>query len=99
MSFINEKNPKLDPKLYENIQQEMIAGRNEFEAEQKALIDKRRVYQEYLGSMPSGTFAHMFGWPHVDLTKYDIVISDQTATDFKSKRGGSIDLRPAASAP
>ncbi len=92
MQFIQEHNPTVDSSLYTKIQSVIEAGRNSFEADQKTLLDKRRVYQNEVGQFPGGMVAGMFGFPRVDLHKYDPVINEATEQAFKSKRAGPISL-------
>jgi hypothetical protein len=92
MSFISEHNPNVDSSLYRQIQQVIEAGRNSFDADQRTLLDKRRVYQDTLGQMPGGFFAHMMGYPKVDLNKYNPVINDATQQAFDTKKAGPINL-------
>ena len=92
VSFIQEQNPSLDPSMYVKIQQVIEAGRNSFEADQKTLLDKRRVYQDTLGQFPGSMVAGMMGFPKVDLKKYDPVINDETAQAFATKKSGPISL-------
>ena len=91
--FIKEQNPTLDPKMFVQLQEIIEAGRNSFEADQKTLLDKKRVYENTLGSFPGGSFAGMMGFPKIDLSKIDIVINDETAKAFETKRAGPINLK------
>ncbi len=90
--WIQENNPALDSSLYRQVQEVIESGRNSFEANQKSLLDKKRVYQTYLGQMPEGFFARMLGFPKIDLSKYGIVTSDATEVIFDTKKSEPIKL-------
>lgn len=93
--FIKEANPTVDASIYRQIQQVIEAGRNSFEADQKTLLDKKRVYEVALQSFPGNVVLGAFGFPRVNLDEYGIVTDDKTAEAFKTKRASAVQLRPA----
>jgi len=91
--MIKEQNPNVSPELYTKIQQVIDAGRTSFEAEQKMLLDKKRLYLTDLKSFPTSLVASFLGFPKIDLSKIDIVTSDRTNEAFKTKKDKPINLR------
>ena len=82
--FIKENNPTMDMVLYRQIQTEMVAGRNSFQAAQTKLLDKKRIYETKLGTLFTGTLMRLAGFPRVPLETYKIVVNETTAREFES---------------
>lgn len=91
--FVKEHNPSLDPAMYGRIQTAIVAGRAKFEAEQNELLDKKRVYLNTTQRAPGSVFASVLGYPRIDMNKIGIVIDDNTAKAFDTKRADPIKLR------
>jgi hypothetical protein len=92
-TWIQEQNPQVDAKVYTKIQTLIEANRNDFEANQKTLIDKKQIYQVYYKQMPRGFVLGVFGFPKIDMDKYGIVTSSDTESAFESKQAGPISLK------
>jgi outer membrane murein-binding lipoprotein Lpp len=93
MLFVKEHNPTLDPAMYLRIQTAIASGRAKFESEQNALLDKKRVYLDSTQRAPGSVFAWAMGFPRLDMNKIGIVIDDNTAKAFDTKRAEPIKLR------
>jgi len=93
LQFIREHNPNLDASVYKQLQQIIESGRDSFEANQTSLLDKKRVYETRLKVFPSNLIAGLLGFPKIDLSKYDIVTSDETEKAFETKKTKPIKVR------
>lgn len=91
--WLKEHNINFDASLYKNIQQNIEAGRNEFQQSQTMLLDKRRQYETDLGTFWTGMWLRLAGYPKIDLSKYDIIVSDKASEAFASGKENSIKLR------
>ena len=91
--FLKEHNPNFDSSLYTKLQAVIEAGRNSFAADQQQLLDKKRQYKDLLGSNRALAVNFWFGFPHIDMNKYDIVTSDVTEKAFQDKKADEIKLR------
>lgn len=91
--FIREHNPNFDSSLYKQIQQVIEAGRNDFEQNQKMLIDKKRTYETLLTKFPTNFISSILGFPKIDLNKINIVTSDITEQVFNEKKSDPIKIR------
>jgi hypothetical protein len=92
--FIKEQNPQLDPAVYTQVQQAVEIFRKSFEQSQTELVSRKQTYSNYLTATYSGRFYNMFSsYPHLDLTKYDIVTSEKTEQDFSTKKAQELELK------
>lgn len=83
--WIQEKHPKLDPKVFAALQDAIEATFNRFEAVQRDKIDKVRTYKNALREFPNSVWAGMFGFPKIDMKKADQVVSSESAKQDMQK--------------
>lgn len=93
LQMLTEQNPQLSPDLYKQIQQMIEAGRNDFSAAQTMLLDKKMVYEKSIRTFPNSMIAPRLGFPKIDLSKIDIVTSEETEKVFETKKSEPINLR------
>lgn len=93
IQMLREDNPKLDSSVYVHIQQAIEAGRNDFTVAQRKMLDVRRIYETKLGSVWSGFWLKLAGYPRVTLADYDIVSTERVNSVFKTKIEAPIKLR------
>ncbi|MFA5024111.1 MAG: hypothetical protein WC523_04105 [Patescibacteria group bacterium] len=91
--WLKESNPNLDSSIYRQIQQVIESVRNDFESNQKTLLDKKRVYLTLLKRFPTNIVAGILGFPKIDLKNIDIVTSEETENAFGVKKAEPIRLR------
>lgn len=92
VQWIQENNPVFDPGLYHKLAQVIESGRNNFEFNQKILIDRKRNYETYIGQFPNSFISRFLGYPKIDLKEYDIVTSAVTEKVFETKQSDPIDF-------
>lgn len=76
----------LDSAMYNKIMTAVESNRIAFAEEQKKLIAIKQGYDTERGSFIRGKFIALAGYPKIDLSKYNVVISDATATTFETGR-------------
>lgn len=85
-SFIQENNLPLDSAMYLNIQNAIVAGRNEFKIHQSRTMEMCAEYKKHLGYFLSGTLSKMSGFPKMDMKHYCEPVSDKkTKEAFETK--------------
>lgn len=94
VQWIRENNPQLSKEVYIKLQTAIEAGRNRFASDQAILVDKKNNYINYISIQPTKFFASsILGFPKIDISKYDIIISDETEKAFTDKKSDPIKLR------
>jgi hypothetical protein len=92
-NWIKENNLSFDSSLYTKVQQMIEAGRNEFANEQRRMIDVKRAYETELGTVWTGFWMGLAGYPKLDLSKYKPVVAGDTAQVFERGTQDPIKLR------
>lgn len=82
--FIQENSQKYDPSMDLKVMQIVEAGRNEFQVAQTRLLDQKGVYKTALGSVWTGFWLGVAGYPKIDLEKFKIVVSKETDAVFEA---------------
>lgn len=90
--FLQEQNPQLDPAMFAKIQVVIEEFRNKFELAQRDMIDVKRMYNTQLGSLWTGFWLGVAGYPKVDMKKFEIVTTDRARQTFDTKRDQGINL-------
>jgi hypothetical protein len=96
MQWIKEAGLSIDASMYTKIQQVIEAFRNEFQQSQTALLDMCRNYETLRGTVWTGMWLSIAGYPKRDIDKMCTIVStDKAAKTFETKRDSGIQLRPA----
>jgi hypothetical protein len=74
-----EQNPNISPELYAKLQQVIESQWADFANEQKSAMDKAYNYKKYLRTIPNGFIAGIFGYPKIDMAKYEKAILTKDA--------------------
>jgi hypothetical protein len=90
--FLQEQNPQLDPAIFAKIQVVIEEFRNKFELAQRDMIDVKRMYNTQLGSLWTGFWLGVAGYPNVDMKKFEIVTTERARQTFDTKRDQGINL-------
>lgn len=90
--FLQEQNPQLDPAIFAKIQVVIEEFRNKFELAQRDMIDVKRTYNTQLGSLWTGFWLGVAGYPKVDMKKFEIVTTERARQTFDTKRDQGINL-------
>ena len=80
--FIEENNIAFDSSLYKSIMQNIEAGRNDFDFENKRLIDIKNEYNIAIGSFYTGMWIRVAGFPRIDLDKYNPITNTYAKETF-----------------
>ena len=90
--WIQENNPQLDSAMWSKVQNAIVAGRKDFESNQKMLLDKKQQYKSSIRQVPATFIAQFMGFPKIDLKEMDIVTSGETESAFKTKKSAPLKL-------
>ena len=92
--MITEQNPTVDPAMFNRLQQVMEAGRNDFSVAQTKHIDQLRSYETLLtANMVEAFLYRLIGFPKLDLSKYQVIVSSDTKRQFDTGVDEKINLK------
>lgn len=91
--WLKEHNINFDSSLYGKIQDEMAIGRDKFENEQKKLIDRKRVYEDALGTFPHGVLLKALGFPTDKIKDIKIIKSEYSNNAFETGVDNGLKLK------
>ncbi len=88
VQWFKEHSIEIPIQLYQQIQQMIEAGRNEFKNEQKKLIDLSRGYRKATRSLWTGFLINLGGFPSDDFdwSKYEILVDGKTEQSYEQKK-------------
>lgn len=89
MKWTQESVPNVDVSVYKNLQNIITGARDEWTANQVALIDLAREYNNNLSVFPSNIFLKFFGFEKIDPK---IVTSTRTDNSFKTGKDDDTSL-------
>ena len=81
-TWIQEKNPEIDPSLHKSLMQVIEAGYNKFENIQRNKIDVLRTYKTKMRTFPDNIWAGIFGFPKSNLKDLEEVISTESSKEM-----------------
>ncbi len=87
MKWVQERNPKFDSGLYQDLMTSVEAERAQFLRDQKMLIAKHQERQDLIGKPVSGWFLRTFG--NAEEIKITVVTSDETQEAFETGKEDS----------
>ncbi len=87
MKWVQERNPKFDSGLYQDLMTSVEAERAQFLRDQKLLISKHQEREDLLGKPVSGFFLRTFG--NSDQVEITVVTSDETQEAFETGKEDS----------
>lgn len=98
VKFIQENNPTLDQSTFLKIQASIEKFRSRFAQAQTEIISKKQAYGNFLTASTSGRFYNSVAgalggaYPRVDMSKFIIVTSEQTDSDFQRHKSEPLKL-------
>ena len=89
MKWVQESVPNVDVSVYKNLQNIITGARDEWTANQVALVDIAREYNQNLATFPSNVFLKIFGFQPIDAK---IITSARTGQAFATGQDNDISL-------
>jgi len=87
--MVTEDNPEISTEVYTKLQNQIVAGRKEFDNNQKKIADMVREYNSILIKHPIMTF--ITGKKKMDANKF-VITSERTSEAFNTRKDEEINL-------
>lgn len=89
ISWLKESVPSVDTTTFNNLQNIIAAGRDNFTLRQKELLDLKQKHDTLLDSFPSGVYLSMLGREKIDVT---IITSSRAQKAFETGRDDDVNI-------
>lgn len=96
MQWLKEQNPTLDNTIYVRLAQVIDAGREDFIAQQKLLIEVKRQYTTAIDKkyfLGEGWWLELAGFPKADLSKYKVITLENVEQQFATGKDEVMSLK------
>lgn len=89
VNWIHEAVPNFDASVYKEINNTIIAGRDDFVKQQRILLDLSKEYKKYIKIFPNNVYCTLFGIKEINVK---IITSNKTEQIFDTQKEEDINI-------